>query len=161
MLRCFIAIAVVVVFATPACTARYSVTANYTGPSFFDNFNFYSAADPTHGYVYYTTQQQAFDWGLVNTSSSGAFIGCDSWSISSGSGRASVRLESKSTWNEGLFVMSLSHMPQGCGTWPAWWMVLLMIDQWHNHQHQAVLTRTDCMMNSCTGWSQLARWWRD
>jgi hypothetical protein len=28
----------------------------------------------------------------------------------------------KNSFNSGLFVLDLEHMPQGCGTWPAFWM---------------------------------------
>ena len=38
---------------------------------FFDNFDFFSYSDPTHGYVYYATHQEAFDWGFVNSTSKG------------------------------------------------------------------------------------------
>ena len=50
-------------------------------------------------------------------------IQADSWSVSNSSGRASVRIESQKTWNEGIFAIDLDHMPTGCGTWPAFWMV--------------------------------------
>jgi hypothetical protein len=38
-----------------------------------------------------------------------------------GLGRPSVRLESKQTFTEGLFVLDLTHIPTGCGIWPAFW----------------------------------------
>ena len=37
-------------------------------------------------------------------------------------GRTSVRLESKRRYNEGLFIITLSHAPVSCGSWPAVWM---------------------------------------
>ena len=40
-----------------------------------------------------------------------------------GPGRPSVRLESRLTFTEGLFVIDLTHIPIGCGTWPAFWTV--------------------------------------
>jgi len=37
-------------------------------------------------------------------------------------GRGSVRIESTKTYNKGLFILDLKHMPGGiCGTWPAFW----------------------------------------
>eukprot|EP00586_Coscinodiscus_wailesii_P010278 CAMPEP_0172498058 /NCGR_PEP_ID=MMETSP1066-20121228/108848_1 /TAXON_ID=671091 /ORGANISM="Coscinodiscus wailesii, Strain CCMP2513" /LENGTH=578 /DNA_ID=CAMNT_0013271175 /DNA_START=37 /DNA_END=1770 /DNA_ORIENTATION=+ len=36
--------------------------------------------------------------------------------------RNSVRLEGKRRFNRGLFIMDLTHMPSGCGTWPAFWL---------------------------------------
>jgi len=47
----------------------------------------------------------------------------DSTHIASGRGRNSVRICTQKTYNRGLFVLDLNHMPYGCGTWPAWWMV--------------------------------------
>ena len=37
-------------------------------------------------------------------------------------GRKSIRIESKSRYTEGLFIMEMAHMPTGCGTWPAYWL---------------------------------------
>lgn len=39
-----------------------------------------------------------------------------------GPGRASVRIETKKTYNDGLYIVDVKHMPGGiCGTWPAFW----------------------------------------
>jgi hypothetical protein len=47
-------------------------------------------------------------------------MGVDSTNIASGSGRASVRVASKKSYNHGLIILDLAHMPGGiCGTWPA------------------------------------------
>eukprot|EP01100_Stratorugosa_tubuloviscum_P010861 TRINITY_DN473_c0_g2_i2.p1 TRINITY_DN473_c0_g2~~TRINITY_DN473_c0_g2_i2.p1 ORF type:complete len:326 (+),score=109.48 TRINITY_DN473_c0_g2_i2:85-1062(+) len=90
--------------------------------NFFDSFNFYNGPDPTHGYVYYTSRQEAFDWGYVSYTNNKVRIGCDSWSVSVGSGRGSVRIESYESFDNGLFIFDLDHMPSGCGTWPAYWL---------------------------------------
>lgn len=37
-------------------------------------------------------------------------------------GRFSVRVESKSTYDSGLFIFDIKHTPYGCGTWPALWL---------------------------------------
>jgi len=39
-----------------------------------------------------------------------------------GAGRRSVRIESKALYNDGLFIITVDHVPTGCGTWPAFWM---------------------------------------
>lgn len=53
------------------------------------------------------------------------YIGVDSstaLTVAGGIGRGSVRIESKKTYNKGLFIVDLKHMPGGiCGTWPAFW----------------------------------------
>lgn len=106
-----------------ASAQPYSLSMNISGPHFFDHFDFFSSSDPTHGFVNYTTRKQAFDLGLVKASDQGVYIGSDFWSVANNSGRASVRLESFKKFNSGLFIINLDHMPQGCGTWPAWWFV--------------------------------------
>lgn len=37
-------------------------------------------------------------------------------------GRFSVRLESKKTYNGGLFIFDVKHTPYACGAWPALWL---------------------------------------
>lgn len=33
-----------------------------------------------------------------------------------------MRVESKKTYNDGLFIFDVKHTPYGCGTWPALWL---------------------------------------
>lgn len=40
-----------------------------------------------------------------------------------GPGRPAVRLISDNTYTHGLFILDLNHMPYGCGTWPAYWLL--------------------------------------
>ena len=58
--------------------------------------------------------------GLVGNGSNTVHLGVDKTNVYTpgGAGRPSVRLESKMTFTEGLFVIDLTHMPVGCGTWP-------------------------------------------
>jgi len=103
---------------------KYNLVANFSGDSFFDNFNFDTYDDPTHGYVDYVNEADARKWGFISTSGNApVYVGADHSSVSSGRGRGSVRLTSKKSFNYGLFVIDLIHMPTGCGTWPAWWTV--------------------------------------
>jgi hypothetical protein len=51
-------------------------------------------------------------------------MGVDHTKVASGAGRASVRLTSKKSYNHGLVMLDLAHMPGGtCGTWPALYVV--------------------------------------
>lgn len=51
-------------------------------------------------------------------------MGVDSTNAASGRGRDSIRISSKKSYNHGLFVLDLAHMPAGaCGTWPAFWLL--------------------------------------
>ena len=62
--------------------------------------------------------------GLISTSSGSVRFGADSQNVISptGPGRASVRLQSATVYNGGLFVADIAHMPgPACGIWPAYW----------------------------------------
>jgi len=157
-----------------SCSHGWSLAATWEGDNFFNNFWFWDQSvngdDPTHGYVYYANQQEAFDWGFVRTNSNGsAYIGCDCWSVSTGTGRGSVRIQSYDAWDYGLFIADLDHMPEGCGTWPAWWLVgpnwpnggeidIIEGVNTNTNDQSTLHTSAGCNMpagnNSCTGWQQ-------
>lgn len=80
------------------------------------------SADPTNGFVDYVDQSTASSSGLIDTTSGNVYIGVDS-SNDTPDGRPSVRLTSTKAYNHGLVILDLEHMPEGCGTWPAFWMV--------------------------------------
>ncbi|KAJ9302065.1 CAZyme family GH16 [Paecilomyces variotii] len=106
----------------------YSLSESFDGSNFFDNFEFNAGEDPTHGFVTYLTQEAAQQQGLVNITSSGSvYMGVDSHTIldpTSGPGRSSVRVQSKKTYTNGLFVVDIQHIPgSACGIWPAFWSV--------------------------------------
>jgi hypothetical protein len=112
-------ICVLQLFASSDC---WSLQSKVWGPDFFNFFNFVTADDPTSGYVDYVDQATAESSGYITTyDNNDTYIGCDHTNIASGRGRQSVRLESKTTYNYGIFMLYLSHMPTGCGTWPSWW----------------------------------------
>jgi hypothetical protein len=116
--------ALVLLVAFVALTNAYGLKANYSGNDFFNNWQFFTANDPTNGYVNYLSQSQAQSDGLISASTAGVYIRSDSKNVGSGRGRNSVRLTSNSAWNAGsLFIIDLVNMPTGCGTWPAWWLV--------------------------------------
>ncbi len=51
-------------------------------------------------------------------------MGVDHTNIATSSGRASVRLTSQKSYNHGLVILDLAHMPGGiCGTWPALYVI--------------------------------------
>jgi len=109
-------------------SSAYTLVEDWEPDNFFDNVGFYNGADPTNGYVYYTTQQQAEEWGYTYVSNNQVYIRADDTSISSGSGRGSVRISSNNVYQRGLFIFDVQHMPFGCGTWPAIWTANL--DTW-------------------------------
>nr|POF07875.1 endo-1,3(4)-beta-glucanase [Quercus suber] len=102
--------------------AEYVLKDDYFDGNFFDQFSFFTASDPTHGFVQYQSQAESESQSLVNSSSTNAYIGVDHANIASG-GRNSVRLTSNKAYDTGLIILDLEHMPVGCGTWPAFWTV--------------------------------------
>jgi hypothetical protein len=85
---------------------------------FYGAFDFFTDADPTEGFVKYVDEATAKQNGLINSSSS-----VPSWGVDTQNecpeGRPSVRIQSKKTYDSGLIVLDVAHMPFGCGTWPA------------------------------------------
>lgn len=109
-------------------SSSYTLTSNLTYTNFFPAFTFFSGPDPTHGSVHYLNATAAASTSLVGLlpDTHSAFLGVDYTSTPSSDspGRASVRLESVQTFNTGLLVADIRHMPAStCGVWPAFWLV--------------------------------------
>ncbi|KAF9886818.1 hypothetical protein FE257_011065 [Aspergillus nanangensis] len=107
-----------------AHAASYTLEDDFgAGSSFFDKFDFFTQPDPTHGYVKYVDRPTAKSAGLVAFTNSSTYMGVDHTNIAN-SGRSSVRITSKKSYNHGLFILDLAHMPASiCGTWPAYWLL--------------------------------------
>lgn len=105
-------------------TAAYTLQDDYMADgNFFGKFSFFTASDPTHGFVQYVNQGTAQSTGLISQSSSKVIMGVDSKNVQP-NGRPSVRIVSNKSYNTGLFILDLQHQPGGiCGTWPAFWLV--------------------------------------
>ncbi|KAF2253269.1 glycoside hydrolase family 16 protein [Trematosphaeria pertusa] len=90
---------------------------------FYGSFDFFTDPDPTHGFVKYVDEATARSSNLINASTTVPV----EWGVDTTTkptdGRPSIRLASKKTYNTGLVVIDVQHMPFGCGTWPAFWMV--------------------------------------
>ena len=101
-----------------------TLSENLTGDTFWEAFVFFTDADPTHGFVDFVGKDEAMSSGLAGVNNQGQiFMNADSTNVSASTGRRSVRIASSKAYNKGLFVADLEHMPTGCGTWPAFWMV--------------------------------------
>lgn len=73
--------------------------------------------------VSYVNQATARSNGLINSTSQSVYLGVDYTNVTP-NGRPSVRLASKASYNHGLIILDLAHMPGSiCGTWPAFWTV--------------------------------------
>ncbi|KAF2009367.1 glycoside hydrolase family 16 protein [Aaosphaeria arxii CBS 175.79] len=102
----------------------YRLRDTYEGETFFDNFNYFSARDPTNGFVHYMDRKSSEAYNLTEITNHGAsaIMRVDTADKNATTGRRSVRITSKKTYNSGLFVFDILHSPHGCGTWPALWM---------------------------------------
>lgn len=100
--------------------AAYSIIDDYTSNDFANKFNFFTGNDPTNGYVNYVDYNTAQSSGLYKVENNQVYIGVDYTNAASGRGRNSVRIESKASYQHGLIILDLAHMPGSvCGTWPA------------------------------------------
>ncbi len=107
------------------CIAGYVLEDDYSKDAFFGNFTPFTDPDPTNGFVVYQSYENATQQGLmasVSNYGSANYMGVDNTSISD-AGRPSMRISSTKTYNRGLFIADIAHMPVGCGTWPAYWLV--------------------------------------
>ncbi|GKZ70348.1 hypothetical protein AnigIFM50267_005986 [Aspergillus niger] len=105
-------------------SAAYTLQDDYSGSGFFDGFSFFTDTDPTNGFVDYVDEATAQSNGYISTSGDSVYMGVDHTNVAGSSGRQSVRISSDATYNHGLFILDLEHMPGGiCGTWPAFWLV--------------------------------------
>lgn len=85
--------------------------------NFYDEFSFWEAADPTNGFVAYQGRSAAQQQSLISGGSGSASFGVDNTTVTP-NGRPSVRLTSNKSYQSGLFVLDVEHMPGGiCGTW--------------------------------------------
>ncbi|KAL7915968.1 glycoside hydrolase family 16 protein [Trichoderma velutinum] len=104
----------------------YFLSTTYAGESLLSNFNWFDGVDPSHGFVSYQSRQNAHEMGLYHIDDRIGVVrlGVDSthnYSITD-KGRPSIRIESKETYDHGLFIADFLHMPPShCGLWPAFW----------------------------------------
>ncbi|KAF4470761.1 mixed-linked glucanase precursor MLG1 [Fusarium albosuccineum] len=103
----------------------YSLAHSYIGESLISGFRWHDGPDLSNGFVSYQNQKNALDLDLysVDPSSKAVRLGVDSTNkYGLNEGRPSIRLESKDSYQHGLFIADFLHMPPSqCGTWPAFW----------------------------------------
>eukprot|EP01084_Bolivina_argentea_P089121 160877_1 len=101
---------------------NYILNFSYVGNTFFDDFYFVDGVSDK-SFSNFMNKSEATSMGMINTTSSTAYIGTDYTNIVGSEGRPSICLKSYPTWSSGLFILNASHMPTGCGTWPAFWLL--------------------------------------
>jgi hypothetical protein len=106
-------------------TAAYTLTDDLSYENFFSAFDFFHGPDPTNGFVQFQDLPSSIDQNLIGylEDTQSVFMGVD-YVNKDPKGRASVRLESKKTWDQGLMIADIRHMPSSiCSTWPALWLI--------------------------------------
>jgi hypothetical protein len=101
----------------------YNLVVSYVGFDFLGNFSWETADDPTHGRVNYVNKATALQDNLTFVSDYKFIMRADDTKkvAKSARGRDSIRIQSLDAYDDALFVLDVSHMPEGCATWPAWW----------------------------------------
>ncbi|KAF9484359.1 glycoside hydrolase family 16 protein [Pholiota conissans] len=128
----------------------------YAGTDFFDRWTFFDQPDFTHGTVTYVNRQTAFDKGYAFVQDDGTIImKADTTSVlPAGVNRESVRINSNTTYNGGLFILDLNRAPWGCAIWPAFWTVGLgrtwpangevdILEGVHDQEHNQIAWHTE------------------
>ncbi|OHE96408.1 endo-beta-glucanase [Colletotrichum orchidophilum] len=105
---------------------KYQLSDTYSGEDFFDRFNYFNTYDPTAGAVHYVGAAEAASRNLTFATSSTAVLRVDhttgnTSTPDASTGRFSVRVESKTQYDKGLFIFDVKHTPYGCASWPALW----------------------------------------
>ncbi|WVF66054.1 hypothetical protein IAT40_000792 [Kwoniella sp. CBS 6097] len=107
----------------PVLSATYTLSRSWSGEAFYNDFEWQTFDDPTHGRVNYVDQDTAKAQNL-SWAGDGLFVmRADASKVvdPSARGRDSVRIHSKDLYGDGVLVVDVSHMPVGCAAWPAVW----------------------------------------
>lgn len=116
----------------------YNLIVSHIGHDFLANYSWETTDDPTNGRVDYVDKATALKNNLTfgmcllsrlifllnfAVSDRKFVMRADSTKkvAKSDRGRSSVRIHSLEAYDDALFVLDISHIPEGCATWPAWW----------------------------------------
>ncbi|RDX49175.1 glycoside hydrolase family 16 protein [Lentinus brumalis] len=101
-------------------SSGYKLVKEYAGKSFFDGWDFFTDADPTHGLVQFVGGDEASKLAYVQDDGTVVLAVDQSNDLVNGN-RKSVRITTKDTFDRGLFIADIYAMPHGCSVWPAYW----------------------------------------
>ncbi|KAJ8590237.1 glycoside hydrolase family 16 protein [Rhizopogon salebrosus TDB-379] len=106
-----------------AQSIAYRLNTSHIGYDFLDTFVWETEDDPTHGRVNYVDKATSLSENLTFVSESKFVMRADHTKkvANASRGRDSVRIHSMAAYDDALFVLDITHMPEGCSTWPAWW----------------------------------------
>ena len=112
-------------------TGPYRLVEAHEGQNFFSNYDFYDGPDSlgSAGYNNYVSEAKATKLDIASvvnekderTGENEDFVYMSSTPTKDGP-RKSVRLEGKTRFNRGLFILDVRHMPDGPAIWPAFWL---------------------------------------
>ncbi|KAK7029619.1 hypothetical protein VNI00_014317 [Paramarasmius palmivorus] len=102
---------------TQTFNSPYRLIEEHSGSSFFEGWDFWTDADPTHGTVDYISEQDGRAQNLIELNDAGNTI-MRAETTQQVDMRKSIRIQTKLELNKGLWIMDAVHMPTGCGTWP-------------------------------------------
>ncbi|GAA5907180.1 hypothetical protein JCM5296_004978 [Sporobolomyces johnsonii] len=105
----------------PKRSSGYSLVTHATGQDFLDLFDFATGTGDNGGIAEYVDSSTAWSSDLVSVSTNGTVQLGVSTTQNSGSTRQAIKLTSKQTYQDGLYVWDVQKMPQVCGAWPAIW----------------------------------------
>ncbi|KAK8139534.1 endo-1-3(4)-beta-glucanase [Apiospora sp. TS-2023a] len=154
-------VAVAAAFAAGAsATKSYKIADKFNAANFYDKWDFVTA-DPNVGYSIYQDKQGAQAGNLVQINKDDFYLGADHTTPMDGDwhnyhGRNSVRVESRESYNHGLFIGDFSHLPKPtCGTWPAFWMFgskgeFDFLENWNDLPFNRITAHTGDPSHSCT-----------
>jgi hypothetical protein len=98
----------------------YSLVNDISGTDFFDSWTF-TTNDANWGASHYLNRQAAEAAGIIEAHEDYAILRTGARSWNGGYKRESVRLETTGSWTYFLAAAFFTHIPAGCGVWPAWW----------------------------------------
>ncbi|KAJ1599279.1 hypothetical protein NDA14_005963 [Ustilago hordei] len=110
--------------------ANWTRTSSIRGNDFFSNFEWFTDKDPTNSLVNYQSQSNAQSQNLSFVDGDGHFVMAVSTTPVALEGRNSVRITSKQSYSDGVYILNVTHVPIGCATWPAFWTATENLDSW-------------------------------
>ncbi|KAI5474430.1 glycoside hydrolase family 16 protein [Pseudohyphozyma bogoriensis] len=107
----------------PSTQAAYSLTANFSGSTFFDGWDFYGNYDNlTNGDAIFVNQSASSSLAYVNDAGNTIIKVDNTTVVPYNIKRDTVRITTSDTYAVGsLFVFDALHLPYGCSVWPAFW----------------------------------------
>ncbi|UZJ56678.1 hypothetical protein CBS101457_005998 [Exobasidium rhododendri] len=109
--------------------ATWNLTDTIAPNDFETAFDWFNATDPTNGLVLYQTLAEATAANLSVVSNDQFVMSVDTTEVQL-AGRKSIRITSKKSYSDGVYVLNVAHVPTGCSVWPAFWTVTDDLDSW-------------------------------